>query len=274
VSEETLPSVVDRLSRDLRASGRTLGDSEARYIVDLYYRIQKLRIATGNQESAAERRNEPHALVSWVEDQMRRVEESLVIPMRNYAESTERGRWALSVRGIGPILAGACVAYIDFQKAKSASAVWRFCGQDPTAIWRKGEKRPYCARMKVVAWRIGDSFVKHGGYYGDIYRQRKALELERDAAGLNRDGAQRSLEERMIKDEDLRELYESGHFPAGRIDLRARRYAQKRFLAHYFEVGWEEVHKTPAPKPWVIAHGGHVHHEGPPGYVPLAQRAA
>lgn len=47
--------------------------------------------------------------------------------------------------------------------------------------------------------------------------------------------------------------------PPGRIQLRAKRYAVKLFLAH-FHNKWYEIHfGCPAPLPYPIAHLGHVH---------------
>jgi len=78
--------------------------------------------------------------------------------------------------------------------------------------------------------------------------------------------AARSLEERKIKDKDLKACYEAGRLPAGRLDLRARRYAVKLFLAHLHHVMYEDHFETPPPKPYVIEHGGHVHFIGPPNW--------
>jgi hypothetical protein len=54
--------------------------------------------------------------------------------------------------------------------------------------------------------------------------------------------------------------------PPARIHLRATRYAVKLFLAHWSQVYWESTTGTPAPKPWVVAHGGHTEVLPPPGW--------
>jgi len=122
--------------------------------------------------------------------------------------------------------------------------------------------------LKVLCLRVGDSFVKEqnrpGAYYGRVYAERKELELERDAERAFADQAKASLGSRNIKDKALKATYESGHLPAGRLDLRARRYAVKLFLAHYFEVAYRAHHGTEPPLPYPIQYLGHAHKIDPP----------
>ena len=129
-------------------------------------------------------------------------------------------------------------------------------------------KRPWNADLKVLCWRAGDSFVKVSGrddaFYGQVYRERKELEVERNKAGLFVDQAKESLATRNIKDKKLKATYEAGFLPAGRIDLRARRYAVKLFLAHYHEVAFRAEFGKEPPLPYPIAYLGHVHKIDPP----------
>lgn len=138
--------------------------------------------------------------------------------------------------------------------------------------WAKIEKalakRPWNASLKTLCWKIGASFVfvkaNDNDVYGKVYAARKAVELERDAAGTFADQAAHSLESRKIRDADLRKTYESGHLPAGRLDLRARRYATKLFLSGWHEAAYFNRYGTLPPKPYVIEHGGHAHYTAPP----------
>ena len=181
--------------------------------------------------------------------------------------------------------------------------IWRFAGLDPTVKWEKGKKRPWNADLKVLCWKIGDSFVKFSGredcFYGQIYKQRKAYEIERDDAvqekpdgltviesgkwsghgiftldgegistyelgkkwyyGGNAKAAFEKLQTRAIKDAELRKLCESGHLPPGQLDLRARRYAVKLFLSHWHNEAYRQHFGTEPPLPYPIAHLGHAH---------------
>lgn len=267
---ETPLEPIQRLTRDLRESARTLTEAEARYLVDLYYTIQNYRIRSGNQVRAASEDDEPHALVTWSFDVFDTVEKSIRSAMQKYAQAHRAGEWALSIYGIGPVISAGLLAHIDIHKAPTVGHIWRFAGLDPTLRWGKGEKRPYNARLKVLCWKIGDSFVKLRGsekdIYGKLYEARKALELERNERGDFAEQARATLEGKKIRKRETRATYEAGKLPAGRLDLRARRYAVKLFLAHLHHVMYESTFGEPPPKPYVIAIQGHGHYMGPPNW--------
>jgi hypothetical protein len=126
-------------------------------------------------------------------------------------------------------------------------------------------KRPWNGNLKVLCWKLGDSFVKQSNranaFYGLLYRKRKELEVERNEAGKFKDQAAETLATKRIQDPLTRAAYEAGMLPPGRLDLRARRYAVKIFLAHWHDVAYRDHHKAEPPKPWVFewGEGQHVH---------------
>lgn len=158
--------------------------------------------------------------------------------------------------------------------------VWRMASTNkdgkPISITAKSlqnafAKRPFNADLKVLCWKAGESFKKVSGrenaLYGQIYRERKTYELERDARGGNAEAAARSLEMKKIQDADLKATYKSGHLPAGRLDLRATRYAVKLFLSHWHHVAYVEKYGENPPKPYILSEDrGHAHYVAPPGY--------
>jgi hypothetical protein len=261
---------VDKLKRDVRATAASLGRDEIKGLVDLYYRSQEHRIALGNQSIALAKADKPTELLDHFHGQLNTIERQVISALEAWSDSDHAAAWAKSQVGIGPVLASALLAHIDITRAPTAGAIWRFFGLDPTVKWGKGEKRPWNADAKVLAWKIGDSFVKVSGredaFYGKKYRERKAYELARDESGGNAETAAKTLEERKIVDPPTRKIYESGHLPPGRLDLRARRWAVKLFLAHLHEVMYREHYGTEPPLPYPIAHLGHTHHiAAPPG---------
>lgn len=124
-------------------------------------------------------------------------------------------------------------------------------------------KRPWNASLKVLCWKAGQSFIKvsnnPNAFYGVIYRQRKELEIERNEAGVFADQAAATLKERNIRDADLKATYEAGRLPAGRLDLRAQRYATKLFLAGWHEVAYVAQYGQLPPLPYALEHLGHTH---------------
>ena len=133
--------LVSKLSKDLKAQAGDLTRYQARYLVDTYYEIQDFRIrAAGQLRSATEEHPEPNMLLTWVTDQMSTLEKEIVKALQIYAESHEAGRWALSVCGIGPVIAAGLLAHIDVTRASTAGDVWRYAGLDPTLEWLGKDK--------------------------------------------------------------------------------------------------------------------------------------
>lgn len=259
---------IARLTRDVRAAAALMTRDQARFLVKTYYEMQEHRIAMGNQMAALERNEQPNAVLAHLHSQMHALEKQMASALDAWSRQFEIDRWARSQKGIGPILSAGLLAHIDIERAPTVGHIWSFAGLNPNTVWGKGQKRPYNADLKVLCWKIGDSFVKvsgrEGAYYGQLYRQRKEYELQRDARGENAEAAAKTLEVKKITDPATKAIYESGHLPPGRLDLRARRWATKLFLAHWHEVAFREHYGEAPPNPYPIAHLGHVHYLEPP----------
>lgn len=254
-----------RLSRDLKTAAATLSDAEARYMVDLYYQIQEFRKATANQDRAMKSATpapEPTELIVWALDNFRTFEGNIKTAMDKYSDAHTVGRWSKSLIGIGPVIAAGLLAHLSDRPRTSPSQIWRFAGLDPTKDWGKGEKRPWNAGLKVLCWKLGESFVKVSGkdfdVYGKIYQKRKAIEAARNDDGLYCEQAKRKLEEfKIAKSTEAYGHYKAGKLPPAHIHSRAKRYAVKLFLSHWWAVDFEVRNGRKAPDPWVIALGGH-----------------
>lgn len=253
-----------------RDIARGLNADEARWLVDQYYQVQDFRIqSTGQARAVAQNADAGSTeLVEWLGANMHTVEREIQKALEDYSSAHLPGRWAKTIVGIGPVLAAGLLAHLDITRAPTVGHFWAFAGLDPSKVWGRGEKRPWNAKLKVLCWKIGDSFVKfqhhQNDVYGHVYVERKALELERNEQGRFAEQAARKLEDKNIRDPDLKRTLEQGRLPAGQLDLRARRYAVKLFLAHLHHVMYEAHFETPPPKPYVIEHGGHTHFIGPP----------
>jgi hypothetical protein len=261
-------AAVIKLDRDIRNIATELTRDEARLLVGLYYDLQERRLGLRNQERELGEAGRSVKIFTHFAAQTSTLEKQAQSILNVYSTATEVGRWSRRVVGIGPVIAAGLHAHIDITKAPTVGHIWRFAGLDPTVIWAKGQKRPWNADLKVLCWKIGDSFVKVSGrddaVYGQVYKDRKVYELERDARGGNAEAAATSLATRSIKDKKLRTTYESGHLPPGRLDLRARRYATKLFLSHWHEVAYRAEYGEAPPLPYPIAQLGHAHKVDPP----------
>lgn len=121
-------------------------------------------------------------------------------------------------------------------------------------------RRPFNADLKTLCWKIGESFIKVKGkaddVYGKLYEERKAHEHSRNERGDYRDQALQIAKDRPTHAQ--RKTYLTGALPDGHVHARAKRYAVKLFLAHYWEIG-RELAGLPVVLPYPIAHLGHAH---------------
>jgi len=260
---------VTRLTRDQRAAAATLGPSEARFLVDTYYQLQHERITAAHRSRHATEAGEPNGLLEYLDTQFDTLEGQIKGALLKYADASPQGQWAMSQKGIGPVIAAGLIARLDLRP--TVGAWWRFAGLDPTQTWGKGEKRPHNAALKRLCWLLGESFVKVSGYedafYGRLWRQRKEWETARNEAGEYAERAAQALAAKKFGAEtDARKHYEIGRLPPGHIHARSKRWAVKLFLAHLHHV-WHEVETgSPPPKPYVLEHLGHAHAITPPGW--------
>jgi hypothetical protein len=340
-----------KLRLDLKAAA-SMGRRQARYAVNTYYEVQRIRIATEHQVRQCEKRNEPTNLLKWIAGVTYALEYQIRRALGAFAENAEVGRWALGILGIGPVLSAGLLAHIDMNRAPTVGHIWRFAGLDPQQKWigakaaeafvaqfpedtplediivravdvihcrpetlvmlastnpqgkkirmtretvtRAIAKRPWNEGLKTLCWKIGESFVKvsnkPNSLYGRIYKERKALEWQRNLAGENAEYAKHVLTvkrfgldtmarawysgeisaplvEKALRDatplpENLREASEKAGglvpmLPPAHIHARATRYTVKLFLSHWHEVAYRAHYRKDPPKPYVIDHLKH-----------------
>ena len=173
---DALLTPVHKLSRDMtkgiRNNGGGVTDSEARYLVDLYYNMQANRIAVGNQSKGLERdarktetTAEPHEAIDWVGTQFGTLETQVAKLLAIYVETHPMYWFFEQTVGIGPILSAGLLAHIDINKAPTAGHIWRFAGLDPNVQWCSREQAKTLwtetkgasieDRLSVVAEKIG-----------------------------------------------------------------------------------------------------------------------
>ena len=124
---------------------------------------------------------------------------------------------------------------------------------------------PFNRNLKTACWKLGDTFVKNANrksMYGKIYQQRKAYELAKNDKGDYAEFAALCLQKKNYTG-DTRKTYESGKLPLNHIEQRARRYAVKMFISHYFEACYRYTYGVPAERPYAIEHLGHTDYIGP-----------
>jgi len=262
---------IKRLNRDLKKAAATLTATEARFLVDAYYQMQRDRIRAAHQARTLEEAGEPNQLLGWLFDNTAVLERNIKSALGTYSQNNPVGKWAESIIGIGPVISAGLLAHIDITKAPTVGHIWRFAGLDPTVQWKEGQKRPWNGALKRLCWIIGESFTKQQAhkddFYGKIYVQRKVQEEAKNANHDFSDQAATALTTKNWKrDTQTKAAYEQGLLPQARIHLRAQRYATKLFLAHWHAVAYRYHYSALPPKPYVLAHLGHVHEILVPNY--------
>jgi hypothetical protein len=127
-------------------------------------------------------------------------------------------------------------------------------------------KRPWNASLKVLCWKIGESFVKVSGsasdIYGQVYLLRKEEEQKKNEAGEFKEQAK---QHKVGKGTDAYAWYSQGKLPPAQIHARAKRYAVKLFLSHFHEVAYRDKFHRDPPLPYPVAVLGHAHRIPAPG---------
>jgi hypothetical protein len=259
----------EKLNKDIKAAASSLSDNEARYLVDTYYTVQKYRITSSNQIGSMD--EEPNDILRFFLGDFETLENQLKLILGAYAKSKPIGRWLLDIKGIGPVIAAGLIAYIDISRVQTAGQIQAYAGLDPTKKWEKGQKRPWNAKLKVLCWKAGQSFVKvsnrDGDIYGHIYREKKEYYNKKNEEGGFAERAAQILKEKKLgKETDAYKAYSAGKLPAAHIEAMAERFAVKIFISHLFTVWYEMEHGTPAPKPYAEAILNHAHIIAPPSY--------
>lgn len=275
LTENEKLNLFEKLTREIKENASTLTDNEARYLVDTYYQMQDFRISTNNQLRSAEKGDDTfvseNSALCYIANSFETLENNIKLLLKAYAESKPIGRWLLSITGIGPVIAAGLIAHIDIKKVQTAGQIQAYAGLDPTKKWEKGQKRPWNAKLKVLCWKVGQSFVKVSNnekdVYGKIYKERKAYEIEQNEKGAYAEQAAKKLATTKIgKDTDAYKWYSEGKLPPAHIQQRAERYATKIFISHLFTVWYEMEHGVPAPKPYAEAILNHAHIIAPPNF--------
>ena len=258
---ELLISGLAESRKDIREAAQHLGPREVRYLVQAYYQTQLFRIAAAGMARSLTKDDKPCLMVGFLAESQARIEKDIKLSLYVAADNSPVGRWLMGIHGIGEVLACGLMSNIDIERAPTAGSIWKLGGYDPSLEWKKGQRRPYSADLKTLFFKIGDSFVKSSGspksVYGPIYRQRKEKEVAQNERGEFSELAAETLEKRTFRDKAVKDLYESGKLPPGRIDLRARRVAVKLFLSHLHDVMTWYRYGRRAPAPYAITVLGH-----------------
>lgn len=249
---------IPRLDREVVLEARKLTNPEARFLVSNYYQAQEMRKRTDMQIRHLGDKQLP-ALLQYTADAFAVIEGQVNKALLGYAQSTRIGEWCLSHYGIGPVITAGLLAHLDIEEAPTAGHFWRFAGLDPTAKWEKGKKRPWNAELRQICWHLGQCMKRISGheeaFYGQLYRSRKILLVDRNEKGHNAERAKVF----QTRSAEVRKVLDQGKLPPNNLDSQACNFVAKIFLSHLHAVMFWEHHQAPPPKPFAMAILGHAH---------------
>jgi len=256
------------LSKEKILEAENLPAPELRLLVANYYQGQKMRKTMdmqlrhlGKDRIEAMPSSEIKSILMHVPDAFAGIENDLARAFDKILTSRV-AVWIKAQRGIGAVITAGLLAHIDITKAPTVGHIWSFAGLNPSMKWEKGEKRPYNAELKQICWHAGQCFMKQSNdpdcYYGQLYRDRKRFEIERNESGANAERA-KDFKVSAGATKAVKDKLKEGRLPDFNIDARARRFAVKIFLSHLHALMyWDHFGKAP-PKPFALSILGHAH---------------
>lgn len=230
-----------------------------RALVDIYQDVQSVRISSFNRlRTVGEVKGVDAELLRKLEGQIRDHVEGALQGVPVWEEFLKH------IKGIGPILAGGLVSWLDPEKADHASGFWKFCGLhvvDGKAVKRKkGKKLGFNVKMRTLAWKIGTSFIRQRTPgYSDIYYEAKVRENEKLGNPIeNPKNCPRYKEcVAMLRSKASRIGRAAKKPPCKKhIDNRARRKMVKRFLSDLW-AKWRALEDLPVTEPYAHAKDQH-----------------
>ncbi|MHA2265864.1 MAG: TIGR-Tas system RNA-guided endonuclease, partial [Candidatus Thorarchaeota archaeon] len=169
--------------------------TELRALVGSYYDIQKGRIGFENRTRAVKQRKTE--LTSDIKDEQsilksveRSIEKRIKTEIEKHAIYTE---WLKGIKGIGPVLAGGLIAYIErydpetdtvdsIERFPRVSNLWSYVGLgDPKQKRRKGVQSKHSSNLKTHCWKIAKSLVMSGKREGKLMSDYAKLYMKKKA---------------------------------------------------------------------------------------------
>lgn len=230
-----------------------------RHLSDIRYDVQDVRTRSFNRlRQIGEVKGVNPKILLELENQIRDYIEAEIKDVPIYT------KFLKPIKGIGPILSGNIIGSLDPHKAPHASSFWKYCGlhvNQERAVRRvKGEKLGFPSRMRVFAWKLGDSMIKQRTpFYRDIYDETKAKFNEKLNNPLENPKNCPRYDEclELLRKKAKRLGREAKKLPCKKhLHAHGRRVMVKRFLADLWGA-WRGLEGLPVSEPYAVGILGH-----------------
>jgi hypothetical protein len=151
-----------RVSTGIVEKAADMSRPEARALIGYYFRVRLLRqsstrrlqiLKNGNLELGIE--EEDHPMLNYARLESNRLLDQIVQAIDIWSDVNVPSRWAKSFEGIGPLVGAGLNAYIDPEKGRTVSQVWRYAGFDPSCKWWWKEDEVQ-AILKMAKLKFGE----------------------------------------------------------------------------------------------------------------------
>ena len=213
---------------------RTSEEEELKALVDDRQQVMKVKNKISNQLLAYKRHTDHpreetllflNMQLELAKSQLKKCEKTLVSFIKKLDSPLAKA--ALGVRSVGPITVAFCLTYIDLEKARHASSLWKYTGLHAPAHQRytKTKSSGGNKTLRTALYTMADSQVKGRGPYRIVYDRVKArLEnSDRIVSSVTTQGIRKDMPWKNTK-------------PSHRHGA-ALRAIMKHFLADYWYVG-------------------------------------
>ena len=229
--------------------------SRLRALVGVYYDVQEVRISADHRIRKAGEHGLTEdgvaALMDWVDTRMEKQETELkTMVMREIRDEQIWTEWLVGVKGVGPCITGGLLAWVGYcETFETVSKVWKFCGMDVkdgiAPRRQRGVKLTFNPALRTLCWKAGESFVKQGDGYRDLYLAEKTR-----LHGLYPEPAPYDPP-RLKKDKSPLLRHTDGHLHA-----MAKRKVVKVFLSHYWQTA-RRMRDLPIREVYALEQLGH-----------------
>lgn len=226
-----------------------------RILVEAYYDVQRLRIAEGNRIATYDRFNMLAPLQSAklhsAVDELRRIERDIEAQIKDeLATINVYVNFLVGVKGIGPVMAGGLIAWIDDAgRFDTVSKLWKYCGLAPGQKRVAGERVGFNPKLKTHLFKVAKQMLQaKNPTYEPVYRQaREEYATRKDIL--------KAHEERAAKSKSKSVKKSLAGYKA-HIHFMSMRKMVKLFLSHLWEA-WRKLEGLPVRDPYAVEKLGH-----------------
>jgi len=253
--DEFLKERRKKWEKRMKESFEKIQNKKLRILVELYYDIQKLRVAHSNRLGLYRRFgfDEVEEYEYYI-NMLKNAEDRLSKEISNILEYHPLWNdWLKYVKGVGKFWTACIIAWIDdISRFPNVSKLWKYSGyaviDGVGQRKRRGQRPSFNIKLKALFYKIGVNLLKAHSVYSEIYEKaKKYYSGRKDILEYHKKKAEESEKESV-------KLSLAGY--KNHIHMMALRRMIKIFISHVWYV-WRKGEGLEVKKPYPIDILGH-----------------